>query len=456
MNTRRGGTSGRTAAGLLVVALGFAPALGADDGDPTTGWGTNGLAGPVEELRWNAGADGGASVGVFGVADWTDDEPAALATSFWNGTGGVVSCGAAVFGVTDFEGHALLLDGRGQWLVGGAAKFGTDQTFGLVARLAHGSCGLDPDWSGSGFEIFDDAPFCDTESCRIVALAEAPGDRLYALLESPQTFLTAKFVVVAFEPDGDLDPSFGSGGMLELPIFFEGALAGPAFLGITPRFVDNELFVYLNRYDPDTAEVDLDPILVLLRLDGSYDTLLQISDNDSLDQRASSLAVKDGYVAVGVDTIAGDADVGYVYQLWWRGGFRSEILAIDDNGAPVALAFQGDRKLLVAVENAPDDPDERTRILRYAQGPDGPVADDSFGADPGNVVFVDVDTLGGTADTAIALVPSPGAISVLGNATGFAADPTPHTFTGAFELRLENRLLFADGFESGWTNLWSH
>jgi hypothetical protein len=441
---------------LLAWTLGSG--LRADDGELAVGWGANGLAGPEEGPRWNAGAESGTRGGVYGVADWDEDRLSVNAISFRNGNlGTVVLCEDEVVGVTDFEGYALLLDGRGSWIIAGAAKFGGSQTYGLVARFGHGDCELDPGWSGSGFEIFDDAPYCDTESCRIVALAEAPDDRLYALLQSPQNFLVSRFVIVAFEPDGDLDPTFGTGGLLELPLpDGVGELAGPAFLGVARHSVAPELFVFLNRYDPDVGGNDLDPFLLRIRLDAGLDTSLVIHDDDDLDQSARALAVKDHFVAVGVDTIAGATDPGYVTQyLWWPAGtgYTLWVTAWDDNGTPVAVAYQGDRKLLVAMENAAGDPDERTQIFRYAQSPTGPVPDDSFAAHP---VYVDVDTLGGTADTAIALVPSPGAISVLGNATGFSAGPTPHTFTGAFELRLENRLLFADGFESGWTNFWSH
>lgn len=56
---------------LLACALGSA--LRAGDGDLASGWGTNGLSGPKEGLRWNAGAGSGARDGVFAAADRDDD-----------------------------------------------------------------------------------------------------------------------------------------------------------------------------------------------------------------------------------------------------------------------------------------------------------------------------------------------------------------------------------------------
>jgi uncharacterized delta-60 repeat protein len=203
----------------------FAVARYNPDGSLDTGFGAGGrvtvslAAGPDDPFGVVVQPDGrivvaGIAAGDFGVlrlnADGTFD------ASF--GSGGSVRTDVAP---QDYV-RAVVVQPDGRIVVGGGSGSGASGTFSLVRHLTDGS--LDPTFGPGGVVRTDVAPGLEF----IYAMARQPDGRI--VVTGPVTALD--FAVARYEPDGDLDPTFGFGGIVLTD--FAGGFDIPSAIAVQP------------------------------------------------------------------------------------------------------------------------------------------------------------------------------------------------------------------------------
>lgn len=432
----------RAVAVLLCASSIAAPAAAAKDGVLDVTFGAGGEAG-TGTLVHAAALLPNQDVAVIGGTH-NDDKVrwARLETD-----GGLPCASNSVPEMTSFAALAVLVDHSGNPVIAGAATTtGSSQERPLVLHIgppnfaALDHCGTtDTSWSGDGFEQLDSAPFCDTEDCRIddLAGAQGPSDRLFALVESVLDATTSRFFVVALNPGGHVDTSFGSQGWAEVPYFTLGFLtARGSRLALDPQGRPLVLVTRIN-----SARGDKDCLFVRFDVSGSVDRMEPVVDLPSSDDVASAFTVaEDGTVFAAVNSLA-SGRTGWLYERSpagsWSGSGR-------DGRAIADIALQGDNKVLALADSTDADQMMLNRMIRT---PTGLAADFSFGPVGGEGDY-DVDLGGSDAQRSIALLLSTGRPVILGNAS---TDNGPR----GFALRVANSYVFFDGFERGNRAAWS-
>ncbi|HEX2087760.1 MAG TPA: hypothetical protein VHF89_18895, partial [Solirubrobacteraceae bacterium] len=163
-------------------------------------------------------ADGGALVA--GAADLPDGDQGFLLARFAP-DGGVARATATPFPGGVATAHALLALPDGSAIVAGSAGGGAAADWALARYRPDGT--LDPSFGDDG---------------RVVTAASAYEDRLLALAAGPGATIVAagsagaeggsrtEFAVARFLPSGRLDPAFGRGGVVRVPLPGDAAAAG--------------------------------------------------------------------------------------------------------------------------------------------------------------------------------------------------------------------------------------
>jgi hypothetical protein len=343
--------------------------------------------------------------------------------------------------LTSFMGLAAVLNDANQlFIAGSATTTGSSQERPLVVNISVGDhCGSLYPWSDDGREFLDSAPFCDTEDCRITDLAGAqtPEDRLFALVESVLDATTSRFFVVAFDPAGHVDTTFGSAGWAEVPYFTLGYLTRRGSrLALDPEGRPLVLATRIN-----TTRSDKDCVFVRFDASGNVDIAQPILDIPDSDDRATALAVApDGAVFAAINSVA-STRTGWLYQrspggTWSGSGQQSHAIA--------DILLQGDNKVVTVASHTSVDVMLVNRLTRSAGSL---LPDPSFGTGNGEQAY-DVDYGGNNAQLPIALLLSAGRPVILGNAD---TDNAPV----GFALRSANSYVFFDGFERGNHTSWS-
>ncbi|MGE0641848.1 MAG: hypothetical protein AB7G12_04835 [Thermoanaerobaculia bacterium] len=452
--------------GVAVAALvwGLSQPAYAGDGDFDQDWGVGGIGAGYTNFRVEAATATRTGAAAFLGADLSDvDEISAI----WGeepGVGAWSSCCGWEFGVPfleRFETRAVMVDREGRALFAGAAGFfptgAVDRAF--VGRSTAAANGLpfgpfDTSFSGSGWAFFDDATFCDTESCRFVDIAEtdAGSPRYILLLERTVGGLAADYYLVGLAANGDLDTSFGASGYRQVAA----ANLGQTAVSRAQLEVDaaGRSYVLHGFFDPDDAG-DVDVGLTRFTAGGSLDATWGSAGTFFVDEdEVPAIANVPGALALG--------PAGQIVFGWTRltppleGGVR--VFASGATGAAtIGTGFSDSwiRTLLVdglgrilATRDVGADGFRVDRLLTLFPG--GIVHDNSFGTVGSR--FVDVDHAGGNGDdTPVALVVEGGDYYVFVDADGSAAEDE-HVVV---PVRLLGSLLFADGFEWGSTHFWS-
>jgi hypothetical protein len=433
---------------LCISAVLGAPVLAADgDQDPT--FGLAGVHGPDTGYLVRAATRlPNQYLAVVGPLDTGDDARVDWARMSSDGIA-TWDCGALVPLVATFEGRAAAVDRNGNLLVGGTVTTaGSTKERALIARFAAADpCDtLDTSWSDSGFELLDGNSHCDIEDCSLVGIAEAPSpsSHLFVLVESKVDSSVSRYFVVAFQSSGAINPLFGVDGWAEVAASGLGTLSSRG-ARLAADSAGRPL-VLATRHHPGVPS-DLDPVIVRFTTGGVIDTTFPtggfrvISNDATTDQEGTGLVIAaDGAVYVAVNSLAAD-HTGSLYGGMPEAGWPGS----GTGGRPIAaLALQGDGKILTVANATDGDVFVVSRFVRTATGWD---TDWSFGSLPGHELY-DVDLGGADGQRVVAIVLSEGRPIVLGNADTDTGDEL-------FAIRLRNRYLFADGFESGSRVFWS-
>lgn len=439
---------------LIVLLLGGASAsVRAGDGDLDQSWGFGGIGNGYDGFTALAGTASGA--GFMLLTGVLPSDPHELIHAYPDppGTGGHIRCRSSwIPGGLRYEGRAMLEDRDGRLLVAGAVGMGgsitTDRAF--VVRFPVNFCTpLDPGFHGQGWQRFDETTFCDTESCRIVGMAEKAGGttRYVLLLERTVNFLRADYYLVGLDEDGDLDTTFGNLGYRQVTA----TNFGNTVIAPTSLVVDELDRIYVLHSHSDVDDVlDIDVGLTRFSSGGIRDTTYGslgtrfLAADDNLNEFSSALAIgPDGRIAAswreqGVNQIGRIA----VYS---RGGGPSG--AVEDyypKSELAALQFDGLGRLLITIDRSDFDGYTLKRLLPMFGV--GLLFDPDFGED--GAVYVDVDAGGGDGEVPVALALEAGRICVLVDADHGLGERT------AVQVRHHVSLVFADGFEWGSTKFW--
>ncbi len=439
---------------LLVAAFGAVPPAVADDGDLDPTWGGDGIsAGFAGALPRASGVAPDQRLYFTGNTTLPDDSEYGWWRTENEGGGQWYGCSDAIPLLDNFDIREVLFDISGRLLFAGTTTvFGTETVErAFVARFESfdggENCTPDSSFSGAGWEYFDDAPYCDTEDCRLIDIEET-GDtttRYIALLESVQNALLSNYYLIGLTASGALDPNFNDGNFLAVTATDGAAMHGDAAELAVDR--GNRPYVLYSFYDPD-GNFDLDVALNRYlqtgdSLDGTFATggRMLIDSADAETTFARALA------------IGGDGRLGY--GLWCDDNF-SKVRVFDaamavsggeflDQRKIGALAFDGLGRLLVASDLTSGDGMEIGRYLpQFAPVALDPDAD--FGVS--GLRFIDIDGGGANTETPVDLEMPAGQPIILVEADQSAS------MKQAFLVRLENALVFADGFEWGSTKSW--
>jgi len=439
---------------FLLAAGALAPPLAADDGDLDPTWGGDGISwGFGNSVPRASGVAPDQQLYFTGRMTLPDDSELEWWRSYNSGDGAWYGCGWGPPLLDNFDIREVLFDSSDRLLFAGTMTvFGTETVErAFVARFetftGGENCTLDTAFSGAGWEYFDNAPYCDTEDCRLIDIEES-GDattRYVALLESVQNALVSKYYLVGLTASGNLDPNFGGGAFVPVTAADFAATGG----GAAELAVDraNRPYVLYSFYDPN-ANFDLDVALNRYlqtgdSLDGTFATggRLLIDAADFQDTVARAL------------DIGSDGRLGYGL---WSSDNLSKIRVFDRSMASSvgdileqrdvkALAFDGLGRLLVASNVLSGDGMEIGRWIPNF-GTFLLLEDDDFGV--AGVRFVDIDGGGGNAESPVDIETPGGQPMILVEADGTSAG------SQAYLIRLENSLVFADGFEWGSTKYW--
>lgn len=436
---------------LLAASLIPASPLSAGDGDLDPTWGGDGISAAFANSVPRASAvaedqrlyfTGNTTLPDDSEFEWWRDNNSGGGQ--WNG------CGAEVTLLDNFDILETLFDSSDRLLFAGTMTvFGSetvDRAF--VARFTSGeSCSLDDTFSGAGWEYFDDAPYCDTEDCRLIDIEESRDatTRYVALLESVQGSFVSKYYLVGLTASGNLDPNFGSGGFALATAPDLAPMSGDdAELAVDAA---NRPYVLFSFYDPDVSG-DLDVGLDRFQSDGDPDTtfgtggFMMIDSADFEVTFARALAIgSDGRIGYGLFNGSDNDSKVRVF----KPSFESSVGDVLTHLEIGALAFDGLGRLLVASDPTNGDGMEITRWTPvFSTG--FLLQDEAFGVL--GVRFVDIDGGGANIETAIDLETPGGRPMILVEADQSAGAKQ------AFLVRLQNDLVFADGFEWGSTKFW--
>lgn len=452
---------GRIVAGLSVC---LAAAAHAADGDLDPTWGVGGIGAGNTRFRVTTATATGRGAAAFLGADLAD--PTAM-SAFWAeepGTGQWANCCGWEFDVPfleRFEARTVIFDREGRALFAGAVGLfptGTvDRAFvGRAQADAKGSAfgSFDDSFAGVGWAFFDDATFCDTESCRFVDIAEtdAGSPRYVLLLERTVGGISADYYLVGLEANGDLATAFGAGGYRKV----EAANLGQTIVSAAQLEVDTagRSYVLHGFIDPDDG-ADFDAGLTRFDTGGDLDPTWGDAGTYLVDGIDSPpIAAVPGALAIGP---ASEIVLGWnrltppalgIVRVFASGAPGASTIATEMSASEIrALAVDGLGRIVVARDTGADG----FRVDRFfALFPGGVVGDNSFGTTGSR--FVDVDHPGGNGDeTVVALVVEGGDYYVFADADGSVAEDE-HV---AVPVRLVGSLLFADGFESQSSRFWS-
>jgi hypothetical protein len=211
-----------------------ATTLSAGDGDLDPTWGGDGISfGLANTVPRASGVAPDQQLYLTGRTTLPDDSE----FEWWrteNSGNGWFGCNHGLPLLDNFDIREMLFDSSDRLLFAGTMTvFGTESVErAFVARFqtfAGGeSCTLDTTFSGTGWEYFDDAPYCDTEDCRLIDIEESgdPTTRYVALLESVQNALLSDYYLLGLTASGNLDPNFGIGGIAPVTAPNLGVLSG--------------------------------------------------------------------------------------------------------------------------------------------------------------------------------------------------------------------------------------
>jgi hypothetical protein len=439
---------------LLAAALFGASMLSAGDGDLDPSWGRGGIsAGFANSIPRAAGVAPDQQLYFTGSMTLPDDSEFDWWRTDNEGDGQWYGCTWGLPLLDDFDIREVLFDSSGRLLfVGTTTVFGTETVErAFVARFQSfdggESCALDTAFSGAGWEYFDDAPYCDTEGCRLIDIEETADTttRYIALLESVQNALLSNYYLVGLTASGALDPNFNGGSFLPVTATDGAALHGDAAHLAVDR--GNRPYVLYSFYDPN-GNFDLDVALNrYLQTGDSLDGTFAIGGRMLIDAADAENTFAQALA------IGGDGRLGY--GLWCEDNFSkvrvfNATMAVSggeflDQRKVGALAFDGLGRLLVASDRTSGDGLEIGRwIPQFA--PVSLEPDDDFGV--GGLRFVDIDGGGGNTEAPVDIEMPGGQPMILVEADQSAS------MKQAFLVRLENALVFADGFEWGSTKFW--
>ena len=434
--------------GLLVAAvLTTAAALHAADGvlDPT--WGGDGVSDGYPNSRPWAGAVDDRQryllTGDIGTLDRTEIE---TLTNINEGGGFWEGCINGVPFLDNFVLRQAIFDSSNRLgLAGVTTVFGTATTErAFIARFtAADPCIFDTTFSGAGWEYFDLPSFCDTEDCRLVDLAESddPTTRYVALLESVVNALRSDYYLVGLTAAGNLDANFSTDGFSPVTGPGLGLLAGGGAQLVVDRA--NRIYVLHSFYDPVIA-LDLDTALTRFQSNGALDTTFADSGSnvfapmDSEDTLPRALTMgPDGRVAMAVYDLTSGFSMLVVHRFETGDGLGLGIPARDIR----ALAFDGLGRLLYTYDLPTSDGMGVERLLVTFGF--GMPADPAF-----TPLVLDIDDGGNTAERPVDIATPAGRPMILVDVDQVGGGDR------AVLVRLENILVFADGFEWGSTKFW--
>ena len=333
---------------------------------------------------------------------------------------------------TDFGGsppfdnaNALVQQADGKLVVaGGVYRSGgdLDNDFALARYNPDGT--LDPSFGNGGIVLTD---FADGEEAYALAL-QADG-KLVAAGIAATSGIGQMFGLARYNPDGSLDPGFGSGGTVTTA--FASGIVQPSGLAVQP---DGKLVAAGSVLVGST----LDFALVRYRPDGTLDrtfgkagrVITEFTPNDD-DAQALVLQADGKLVLAGSANVSGHFDFalaryrpdGKLDRTFGKTGkVTTDFTGPDDSDAANALALQPDGKLVAAGFAFTGGVGEDFALARYGHdgrldptfGTDGKVTTDFTGSTPfesvnalavqadGNLVAAGVVETGGLSDFALA------------------------------------------------------
>ena len=437
----------RTFGLLFAAALTAAAPLHATDGALDLTWGGDGVSdGAYNSQPWAGAVDDRQRywlTGDIGTLDRTEIE---TRTNINEGGGFWEGCINGVAFLDNFVLRQAIFDSANRLLLAGVTTvFGTETTErAFIARFtAADPCIFDTTFSGAGWEYFDLPSFCDTEDCRLVDLAESavPTTRYVALLESVVNALRSNYYLVGLTAAGNLDPNFSTDGFAPVTGPGLGLLAG----GGAKLVVDaaNRIYVLHSFYDPVVA-LDLDTAFTRFQSNGALDTTFGdsgsnvIASSDSEDTLPRAFAIgPDGRMALAYYNLTTSSSMLAALQVATGSG-----IGLPEAGRDVkALAFDGLGRLLYTYDlPSGDGMGAERHLVNFGSG---------MPADPAFTPLVlDIDDGGNTAERPVDIATPAGRPMILVDVDQIGGG------NRATLVRLENSLVFADGFEWGSTKFW--
>ncbi len=452
--------SNRFAVLALLALAAVSPAHADGSLDTTFGFGNGYVSwtggGSVEVADAVAVGDGT----VIGVG--TYDSPSAAPALHWQAFDEVgnqlnracyLAPGALIQNSIESHGLTALVDSTGGLVVGGWHVDANSPSHerALLARfdISGAGCALDSSFNNPLGWWIDLSQLCDTEDCRIVDLMEVRTEALFpqppwlvALLQEEAGFLLARYHLVGITLAGGLKSTdFGTNGYAAVTAAGLGdVLFGSGRLDITGI---GGLQVAVSRLDPDAA-TDVDAAVLEFTAGGSLRTSfgtggVQLVADDSLQDEV----VHDHLVlpnARSASAWRNTAASGAVPTFPREGGAVTQVGVGSTSG--LRITGQGDGKVVVAV-NVSEATDDAFWVLR--RDTDDIVTPDGTFVEP----YLDIDLGGGNEQEVMRAILDSGRIVLAGTADASS------TTTAGFILRLENSLVFADGFEWGSAFYWS-
>ncbi len=436
----------RTLGLLFAAALTASAPLSAADGALDLTWGGDGVSdGYPSSQPWAGAVDDMQRYLLTGDLGLPDRSEIETLTNINEGGGIWEGCINGVAFLDNFVMRQAIFDSANRLVLAGVTTvFGTETTErAFIARFtAADPCIFDTTFSGAGWEYFDLPSFCDTEDCRLVDLAESddPTTRYVALLESVVNALRSDYYLVGLTAAGNLDANFSTDGFAPVTAPNLGLLAGGgARLVVDPA---NRIYVLHSYYDP-VAALDLDAGLTRFQSNGALDTTFADSgsflinaDNEDTLPRALVIG-PDGRIGFAVYGLTASSSILGALQVATLGGAFFEVAGRDIR----ALAFDGLGRLLYTYDLPTSDGMGVERLLvTFGSG---------MSADPAFTPLVlDIDDGGNTAERPVDIATPAGRPMILVDVDQVGGG------NRATLVRLENSLVFADGFEWGSTKFW--
>jgi hypothetical protein len=432
---------------LLGPGLAGSASLRALDGELDPDWSGDGLLSYFLSFAPRAWAVPESQTPHFTGRQLSDDSELIMIHDTGSGGGSWYACGGGISLLDHFEILETLIDSSGRVLLAGSMTvFGTETVErAFVARFTSAeSCNFDSNFSGAGWEYFDDAPFCDIEDCRLIDIDESRDatTRYVALLESVQNSLLSDYYMVGLTASGDPDPNFGNGGFWRLQAVNFGVSAG----GGAELVVDaaNRIYVLHSYFDSD-ASFDMDTGLTRFLSNGHLDVSFQsagtcfaaVADADDTVPRALAIG-SDGRLAFGIFN-----EIGNEGTLIGLHPSTSQLLNMTQSPLePRALAFDGLGRLLYAYDFPSGDGMGVNRFLAlFDQG--------FWSGDPAfDSLYLDIDEGTTHGEFPVDIETPAGRPMVLVDSDRDGGGRQP------FLVRLQNDLIFADGFEWGSAKFW--